>query len=90
MYSCGFQVINILTQRRLRKEFNIERKSKLERYIYFRNNVKPSDDDEMAETRSDDNQFQQNNGAWHIESLYSQQQVTHGKIDVLYLPDRMK
>lgn len=83
-------MINILTQRRLRKEFNIERKSKLERYIYFRNNVKPSDDDEMAETISDDNQFQQNNCAWHIESLYSQQQETHGKIDVLYLPGRMK
>jgi hypothetical protein len=38
MHSCGFQVISIPTQRQLRKEFNIERKSKLERYIYFRTN----------------------------------------------------
>lgn len=44
----------------------------------------------MAETRSDDNHFEQNMGLG-IENLCTrQQQKTHGKIDVLYLPDRMK
>lgn len=71
MHSCGFQVTSILTQRRLRKEFSIERKSKSERYIYFRTN-----NDKNGKTWC---------LADRIFVYTPQQQETHGKIDVLYL-----